>query len=76
MESAHKQLSRIISTNFPGRSVHALRHTFATLLLSETGDVSLVAHILGDTVATVSNVYLNYTEDIHRVAAKAIANLY
>lgn len=76
MESAHKQLSRIISTHFPGRSVHALRHTFATLLLSETGDVSLVAHVLGDTVATVSNVYLNYTEDIHRVAAKAIANLY
>lgn len=76
MESAHKQLSRIISTNFSGRSVHALRHTFATLLLSETGDVSLVAHVLGDTVATISNVYLNYTEDIHQVAAKAIANLY
>lgn len=54
METAHKRLSRIISTHFPGRSVHALRHTFATLLLSETGDVSLVAHILGDTIATVS----------------------
>lgn len=76
MESTHKRLSRIISTYFPGRSVHALRHTFATLLLSETGDVSLVAHVLGDTVATVSNVYLNYTEDIRQVAAKAIANLY
>lgn len=76
MESAHKQLSRIISAHFPGRSVHALRHTFATLLLSETGDVSLVAHVLGDTVATVSNVYLNYTADIHQVAAKAISSLY
>ena len=76
METAHKRLSRIISTHFPGRSVHALRHTFATLLLSETGDVSLVAHILGDTIATVSSVYLNYTSDIHQVAAKAIANLY
>lgn len=76
METAHKRLSRLIQTHFPGKSVHALRHTFATLLLSETGDVSLVAHVLGDTVATVSEVYLNYTEDIRQVAAKAIANLY
>lgn len=76
MESVHKRLSRIIHVHFPGRSIHALRHTFATLLLSETGDVSLVAHVLGDTVATVSNVYLNYTADIHQVAAKAISSLY
>lgn len=76
MGSVHKRLSRIIHAHFPGRSIHALRHTFATLLLSETGDVSLVAHILGDTVATVSNVYLNYTADIHQVAAKAISSLY
>lgn len=76
MESVHKRLSRIIHAHFPRRSIHALRHTFATLLLSETGDVSLVAHVLGDTVATVSNVYLNYTADIHQVAAKAISSLY
>lgn len=76
MGSVHKRLSRIIHVHFPGRSIHALRHTFATLLLSETGDVSLVAHVLGDTVATVSNVYLNYTADIHQVAAKAISSLY
>lgn len=76
MVSTHNRLNEIIKKHFPGRSVHALRHTFATLLLSETGDISLVAHILGDSVATVSAVYVNYTSDINKVAAKAIANLY
>ena len=76
MVSTHNRLNELIKKNFPGRSVHALRHTFATLLLSETGDISLVAHILGDSVATVSSVYVNYTSDINNVAAKAIANLY
>lgn len=76
MVSEHNRLNEQIRKNFPGRSIHALRHTFATLLLSETGDISLVAHILGDSVATVSAVYVNYTSDINRVAAKAIANLY
>ena len=74
--SVQTELGRVIRRNFPGRSIHALRHTFATLLLSSTGDINLVAHILGDTVATVSKVYVNYTEDINRIAAKAIGNLY
>lgn len=76
MQNVHVKLNRIIRTNFPGRSIHALRHTFATLLLSETGDINLVAHILGDTVATVSAVYVNYTADIRQKAAEAMAGLY
>lgn len=76
MPSVHSRLNEIIRKNFPGRSLHALRHTFATLLLSKTGDINLVAHILGDSVETVSRVYVNYTEDINRIAAKAMANLF
>lgn len=76
MQNIHVKLNRIIRTHFPGRSIHALRHTFATLLLSETGDINLVAHILGDTVATVSAVYVNYTADIRQKAAEAMAGLY
>ena len=76
MSNIHVKLNRIIRTHFSGRSIHALRHTFATLLLSETGDINLVAHILGDTVATVSAVYVNYTDDIHQRAADAMAGLY
>lgn len=58
-----------IQRDFPGRSFHSFRHTFATLLLEATGDVNLVAAVLGDTVATVSETYLDYTQDIRDRAA-------
>ena len=74
--SAKAAINTLIRQEFPGRSFHSLRHTFATLLLSRTGDVNLVAHILGDTVATVSAVYVDYTEDINKIAVQAIGNLY
>lgn len=69
-------INTLIRKHFPGRSLHALRHTFATLLLSRTGDINLVAHVLGDTVGTVSAVYVNYTDDINRIAARAMGELY
>ena len=59
-----------------GRSLHSFRHTFATLLLSRTGDINLVASVLGDTVAIVSKTYVNYTQDIRDKAAESIADLY
>ena len=74
--SIHTRLNEVIRKNFPGRSTHSLRHTFATLLLSKTGDINLVAHILGDSVETVSRIYVNYTEDINRAAVRAINDLY
>lgn len=76
MATERGNINTLIHKHFPGRSLHSLRHTFATLLLSKTGDINLVAHILGDTVATVSSVYVNYTEDINQVAVKAIGSLY
>lgn len=59
-----------------GRSLHSFRHTFATLLLSRTGDINLVASVLGDTVAIVSKTYVNFTQDIRDKAAESIADLY
>ena len=76
MPTERTSINTLIRKHFPGRSLHALRHTFATLLLSRTGDINLVAHVLGDTVGTVSAVYVNYTEDINQVAVKAIGSLY
>lgn len=70
------EINKVIRQHFPGRSFHGLRHTFATLLLSRTGDINLVAYVLGDTVTTVSEVYVNYTKDIEKVAAKAVNDLY
>lgn len=59
-----------------GRSIHSFRHTFATLLLSKTGDINLVASVLGDTVAIVSKTYVNYTQDIRDKAAESVNDLY
>lgn len=59
LRTVMNQMAVYIADNFPGRSFHSLRHTFATLLLSETGDINLVAGVLGDTVATVSSTYVN-----------------
>lgn len=68
--------SYYIRVHYPGRSLHSLRHTFATLLLQETGDVNLVAAVLGDTVATVSNIYLDYTQDVRDRAADGIEAIF
>ena len=76
MDSLQTNLNQLIRKHFPGRSIHALRHTFATLLLSKTGDINLVAGILGDRVTTVSEIYVDYTDDIRRIAAQAIGNLF
>lgn len=76
MDSLQTNLNALIRKNFPGRTIHSLRHTFATLLLSKTGDINLVAGILGDKVTTVSEIYVDYTDDIRRIAAQAIGNLF
>lgn len=72
----NSSINKVIRKHFPGRSFHGLRHTFATLLLSKTGDINLVACVLGDTVSTVSEVYVGYSKDIAEKAAKAVNDLY
>lgn len=69
------QIGNYIRVHYPGRSFHSFRHTFATLLLQRTGDINLVANVLGDTVGTVSSTYLDYTQDIRKQAAASMENL-
>ncbi len=64
-----------IKSMYPDMTLHSLRHTFATLLLQRTGDVNLVAGVLGDTVATVSNTYLDYTQDLRDRAAAEMESI-
>lgn len=64
-----------IKSMYPDMTLHSLRHTFATLLLQRTGDVNLVASVLGDTVATVSSTYLDYTQDLRDRAAAEMENI-
>lgn len=62
--------------NAPGFSSHSLRHTFATTLLHNGADVKTVAILLGDTVGTVMNTYLNYTDDMRKSAANLVENIF
>lgn len=66
---------KAVRTMYPGFTFHSLRHTFATLLLQRTGDVNLVAGVLGDSVLTVSNTYLDYTQDLRDRAAAEMESL-
>lgn len=59
-----------------GMSFHALRHTFATLLLSETQDINLVAAVLGDNPATIIATYVHYTQDIRKKANTYIDEMF
>lgn len=69
-------INSYIHKHYPGRSLHAFRHTYATLMLHETGDINLVANLLGDTIQTVSTTYANNTKDIQLAAAKAVNDIF
>lgn len=76
LERKKLSLNRAISRFKPGMHMHSLRHTFATLLLSETQDINLVAAVLGDTPATVYNTYIHYTQDIRKKADGYIEEIF
>lgn len=76
LKKAHGSINNAIGRFKPGFSFHALRHTFATLLLSETQDINLVAAVLGDNPATVITTYVHYTQDIRKKANQYIDKLF
>ncbi|MCH7573962.1 MAG: tyrosine-type recombinase/integrase [Candidatus Marinimicrobia bacterium] len=43
-----------------GKTLHALRHTFACRTLIETGDIYLVKELLGHAKVTTTEVYLRF----------------
>lgn len=71
-EPVHYKIIYKIRSFKHGMNIHSLRHTFATLMLSETEDVNLVAALLGDTVTTVIKTYIHYTDDIRKKADQYI----
>lgn len=66
----------ILRAGFPEEKVygpHALRHTFATLLLQTGTDVKIVSELLGH--STVSITYNTYIHVIKEQKAKALSSL-
>lgn len=69
-------VNRRICEIIPGVSIHALRHTYATRLLANGVDIKTVSALLGDTVNTVLNVYVDYTDDMREKAAKSVKEIF
>lgn len=57
-------------------SPHCLRHTYATRLLAEGLDVQTVAALIGDDVKTVINIYIHYSDDMRKAAARNIQKIF
>ena len=68
-------INRIIR-RFINKSFHDLRHTYATKLIANKVDVKTVAALLGDTVQTVINNYIHYTDEMRQKAANDVANIF
>lgn len=68
-------ISKIVK-NYTGHGIHCLRHTYATRLLASGTDIKTVAALLGDTVATVIETYVSYTDDMREKARRDIQRLF
>ena len=61
---------------YAGISIHELRHTYATLLITNGVDFKTVAKILGHDVKQTLNTYSHVTDDMMNNATKAIEKIF
>lgn len=67
----------VVAKVLPGHSPHDLRHTYATrLVASGKVDIRTAAALLGDSVATIEQVYLHYTDEMRTKAAEDICQIF
>lgn len=69
-------LHRYIEKRYPNHSMHDFRHTFGTRLSLTCPNVSILAATLGDSEETVLKTYLNYSEEMRKVADAHIAEIF
>lgn len=65
-----------IQRTLPHTSIHDMRHSYATNLIANGVDVQTVAALLGDTINTVINTYLDFTEDMRRAASDSVNRIF
>lgn len=65
-----------IHRKHPNITIHDLRHTYATQLLANGVDVRTVASLMGDTIKTVIETYVHYTDDMREKAQKDIDRIF
>ena len=69
-------VSIMIKRYLPNTSIHDLRHTYATRLLANGVDIKTVASLLGDTVDTVINTYIHYTDEMRLKAHDSVSKIF
>lgn len=68
--------SQIMKSFLPNNSIHDLRHTYATKLLSNGVDIKTVSALLGDSLQTVLKTYVHFSDDMRLKAADKVANIF
>ena len=74
--NASSYINRRIKKYYPACSVHQLRHTYGTMLLSNGVDVKTVAALMGDNVETILNTYIHYTDDMRTRAKNDVSRIF
>lgn len=69
-------INRRINAVVPNHTPHDFRHTYATKLLADGIDIRTVASLLGDTVATVENTYIHYSEEMRKNATEKLNKIF
>lgn len=69
-------VNRAIRDSGYALSIHDLRHTYATRLLANGVDIKTVAALLGDTVQTVINTYIHYSDEMRAKAKTDIIKIF
>lgn len=71
-----KNLTPPLREVHPYATLHSLRHTYATKLLSQGVDIQTVAALIGDNVKTVMEYYIHYNDDMRKAAEQDIKRIF
>jgi integrase len=70
------KLTRVYNKHGYDITFHDLRHTYATILISENVDIKTIAALLGDTLETVMEIYVHYNESMRQSAKSKIEMIF
>lgn len=74
--NAGSRLSKKIKKLGFDNSIHDLRHTYVTMLISNGVDVKTIAELIGDTVEMVIKTYSHFTKDMAQAVAKKVNQIF
>ena len=73
----YSRWNSILNTcNIPHKKFHAIRHTYASMLLKNGVDIETVAELMGHSTITITQIYLHSTSDQKQKAVNKLNNLF